>query len=95
MIKMIEKTLNMQQALHLYQLANKYEGSIFLQTENHRKVNAKKLPSMVSFLLTLPKQNDISVVLNGVEDDALLMEIDAVLSEPASEKSASLKIQIH
>lgn len=95
MIKTADKGLNMQQALQLYQLANKSEGKIFLQTENNKKVNARKLPSMVSFLLTLPKQNNISVVLDGVEDEALLMEIDAVLAEQAAEKASALNLQLH
>lgn len=95
MIKSLEKPLNMHQALSLYKLASKCEGSISLQTENHTKVSASKLPSMVSFLLTQSSQHKINLILENIQDEETLSEIQAICTENEEQTSSSLTMQLH
>ena len=69
----------------LVQVASQYESSVYIQTNENKRVNAKSIMGMMTFLGIMNKaqseNGQIEVLVNGNDEEDALKSIVSFLSE--------------
>ena len=79
------KRLSMRQIMNLYQVTKEFKGNLYFIC-NHKMVDAKKLSTFVSFVLTLQECVNMKVILEGEDVHTMLEKVQAICNEE-NEKS--------
>ena len=74
------KRLSMRQILNLYQVTKEFKGNLYFIC-NHKMVDAKKLSTFVSFVLTLQECVNMKVILEGEDVHTMLGKVQAICNE--------------
>lgn len=82
------KRLSMRQIMNLYQVTKEFKGNLYFIC-NHKMVDAKKLSTFVSFVLTLQECVNMKVILEGENVHTMLEKVQAICNEE-NEKSYNL-----
>lgn len=86
-----QRRLTMREVLDLYSLAKGYHGSVFFYNQTH-VVNGSQLPRLVSFFLTIKKNSDFLIVVEGTENETFLARLKPLFM--ASDMSIGCTISI-
>jgi phosphotransferase system HPr-like phosphotransfer protein len=76
----VKKQLRIDQVLKLNQLAKSYEGKIYLLTKSKNVIDAAKLPSLITYLLTVKNGQALNLIIDGPFPQLKLIDIEEVCS---------------